>query len=180
MAAAAAAARRRFSSRPGSKRRRVMEKGPKMDTLIKTVSKRLAADVRKATRRYGVSNPKTQEHMLRRRFRSDERMAFSRALDAAGFDPKNPRDKMLRAQIQKIGQKMADLSYDRYFDVDKRRDPETHSAMERVLQQIVVIIGTEKGPEAVEEFDRVHRDKMGSIQIAHEEAAREDKRKMRY
>ena len=79
---------------------------------------------------------------------------------------------MLRAKIQKLGQKIADLGYETNFDADTRRDPNKHHELQQTLIKVGNAIEDFGGPEAVNAFNKAYFNIRGSLQIAHEEAAK--------
>ncbi|MDP2973927.1 MAG: hypothetical protein Q8N60_02655 [Candidatus Diapherotrites archaeon] len=167
--------------RPGKKglerRIRYGVKGPKMETLIKTVTKRAEKFIRRARKRDGYDFSKIMETATKKRFRNDARIGFARAMDAISLDPKKPAEKKLRAELHRLAQKISDLQYETNFDPDARRDPEKHHELQETRELASTKILRAKGEEALERFNAVYLDKMSGIQIAHEEAARQIRKK---
>ncbi len=151
--------------------------GPKFETLVKTVTKTTARDSRRAGRKYGMNFGKIRTFVVKRRFKSDSRIAIARAMDAIGLDPKKPTEKKVRAEIQKMSQKMSELQYETNFNPDSRRDVNVHAELQKTITEMAQTIADVKGPEALDLFEKIYRGKMTEIQIAHEEAARNSKRR---
>lgn len=154
--------------RKGMERRiRYGVKGPKMETLVKTVAKKVERAAERACKKY--RNVGAREYVIIKRFRIDTGMALSRGLDAAGFDPKKPSERKIRAEIQKMGQKFSDLNYRVLFDPKYKRDPNAYHEMQQPLAEMVRIVTNAKGLEGLKNFNDAFVRAQKNIQIAHEE-----------
>lgn len=151
-------------------------KGPKIETLVTRVRRKMSKAVRRARGKHSALGG--QEYVLRRRFRNDQTITLARVMDALGLDPKDPKDKKVRAVMQRFGQKAADLRYETVFDSEGRRDPQKHHELTQIYVKMGQTIQAARGDEAVESFNAIWRDKQSDIQIAHEEAGRRDRKRL--
>lgn len=148
------------------RRRRYGLKGSAMATLVKTIEKKSVRAARQAERKLYAGKEK-YAYTVKKTLRADATIAFARAMDAIHLDPRNSSDRKLRAQIHRLGQKVADLQFESLMGVLSRKNPakpiELHQNMNKILEKVFAA----KGWKAAELFNKVYYYKMSKIELAH-------------
>ena len=149
------------------------QKGPKTETLIKKLSKKRGSEIRKALKKTKKPNMSFEgfKQVLTRRYRTDTTIGMTKALDTLYLDPKNPADKKTRAEIQKLGQAMANLEIEINLEQAGKERPRTRKELEKTKREITKKIIESKGTEAMKKFNEAYKNTMGKIQKAHDELA---------
>ena len=148
------------------------EKGPKFETLLKTLERHGKKTSRKAAR--GLIGQKADmfEFTVKKTWRHDQKIAVGKALSAIGLDTRDPVCRAIRGYIHQLVQRRTDLLYDANNHPDRRFDPEVPAEIDEINRQMVRIIAGAKGIPAVKKFDAVWGEHQGTVNIAHGELAK--------